>query len=251
MQINASTDSIVDEIRDLTDTDSTSYTIAAIIRRVNAAYEELVGDIVNADGTWQFDDTNHTDLPRGLGTLVEGQETYSFASEYLQIQQIEVLDTHNQYIKLQPIDVLDLRDQSPQEYFGVDSSGNPQTGLPQYFDQVGDTIFLYPAPTAGQVTLTNGIRVWFKRTVDLFTTSDTSQSPALPSPYHVLLAYMAALPYDAKYHQQRVPWLERKIGSPDPVSPYYGGMRKSLVEFYAQREKSRIARLTTEVISHD
>ena len=219
------------------------------MRRINAALEELVGDIINADGTFQFDDTNQTDLPRGTGTLVEGQQTYTFASEYLQITMIEVKDSNGNWYKLKPLDQDDLGDRSPDEYFGL-TSGSPTKGAVEFFDQLGDTIFLYPSPTSTSVTLSGGIRIWFKRTVDLFTTADTTQSPGLPSTHHILLAYMAALPYNAVYHPDRIPWLVKKIGSNDPRDPHYGGMRKSLIEHYAHREKTKRHVMKHKKIQH-
>jgi len=232
MQLNpGSSNGILDEINSLCSTDATSYPTADKVRRVNSAYEELIGDIINADGTWQYDDTNLTDQPIGSGNLVEGQEDYSFASEYLQIEQVEILDSNSPavYHKIKPLDRSELGDMSTEEYFGVTGAGNPQTGFPEYFDQVGDTIRLYPAPTSASVTLTAGIKIYFKRTADLFTTADTTQEPGLPSTHHVLLAYMASVPYCAVYKQNLVPWLEKKIDS----------MKKTLIEHYAHREKAK------------
>ena len=107
MQFNshATNQDLVSEARDLVDADSTSYPIAAVTRRINIGYETLIGKILEADGDWQWDDTNYTNLPRGTGTLVEGQESYSFSSEYLNIQMVEVLDNASpaRYIKLKPM----------------------------------------------------------------------------------------------------------------------------------------------------
>ena len=231
--------SIIHELWDLCDSDIDGMPLATAVRRVNAMYEELVALIINADGTWEFDDSNYTDLPRGKGTLVEGQENYTFASQYLQISQIEILDTNNRYIKIKPLDKTELGDLSPQEYFGVDSSGNPKKGFPQYFDQIGRTIFLYPAPSSANITLANGLRVWFKRTIDLFTTADTTQEPALPSTHHILLAYMAAIPYCMKYKPTRVAWLEKKTDE----------MKSTLMKHYGQREKARRKQMTMAPIS--
>ena len=176
---------------------------------------------------WQYDDTNLTDLPRGTGTLVEGQQTYSFASEYLEVTMIEIKDVNGNWRRSKQIDHSDFADISLDEYFGVDSSGNPQKGFPYYYDILGDTIFLYYAPTSTQVTLASGLRVTFKRTADLFTTADTTQSPGLPSTHHVLLAYMAAQPYNMIYHPDRVPLVEKKINE----------MRVSLLAHYSRRNK--------------
>ena len=62
--------SLIHEIWDLCDADITSYPLRGVVRRVNSAIEALVGKIINTDGTWQFDDTNYTDLPVGTGTLI-------------------------------------------------------------------------------------------------------------------------------------------------------------------------------------
>ena len=129
---------------------------------------------------------------------------------------------------------------SRKEYFGTDSSGNPLKGTPQYFDVLGDTIFLYPAPAAASVTLTAGMRVWFKRTVDLFTTSDTTQEPGLPSPYHSLLSYMASLPYCIKFKKDRVASYQIKANQ----------MTADLLSFYGHREKYRRKIIKTKHISY-
>lgn len=233
---NSTSQDLVSEVRDLCDADSTSYPIAQITRRINSGYETLIAKILEADGDWQWDDTNYTTLPRGLGTLVEGQEVYSYASEYLNVQMVEILDVGSPaiYRKIKPIDSLDLGDLSPQEYFGKTSAGNPQTGFPEYYDKLGDTIILYPAPTATHVTLANGIRVWFQRTADLFTTTDTTQEPGLPSPFHVLLAYYAAIPYCAIYKKDRVAWLEKK---------WEDGV-KDLMKHFGKREKDKKPKMT-------
>ena len=227
---HASSQDLTSEIDLLCDSNLTSYPLADKVRRINYSLEELISEIINADGTWQYDDTNHTDLPVGTGALVEGQESYSFAAEYLQIESIEILDLDgNRYRRIKPVDNIDLKGQGPDDYFGVDDSGNPTKGYPEWYDINGDTIRLYPAPAATSVTLAAGLKVWFKRTADLFTTSDTTQEPGLPSTHHVILAYMAAIPYCQSYKPNRVPLFEKKVDA----------MKKTLIKHYAHREKDR------------
>lgn len=230
--------SIIHEVWKLCDANITSYPLNDVVRRTNAGLEELIALILNIDGTWQWDDTNQTTLPRGKGTLVEGQEAYSFSAEYLQIEAVEILDTNSVYRRIEPLDHSELGGQSPQEYFGM-TSGNPNTGFPTHFDQVGDTIILYPAPTSTSVTLANGIRVWFKRTADLFTVSDTTQEPGIPSTHHIMLAYMAAIPYCMAYKQNRVALYEKKVDE----------MKKTLLAHYGNREKSKRKVATMKQIS--
>lgn len=220
---------ICQEIDRLCDSDDTAYPRLAKTSRVNQAMEELVGEIILQDGKWQYDDTNYTTLPRGLGTLVEGQQTYSFASEYLDIEAVEIKDLQGNFRRIKPIDHKDLDGMSPDEYFGT-NSGTPLTGMPEWYDKVGDTIFLYPTPTATYVTLASGIRVWFKRAPQAFTatsatTADTTE-PGLPSSYHVLLAYMAAIPYCMSYKPERVALYEKKKDE----------LKKKVLAFYGKRE---------------
>src|SRR3990167_1623841 len=90
------------EARLLCDADTTSYEAADLLRRVNQAYETVIGWILGADGLWQFDDSNFTDLPIGTGTLVSGQLTYTFASDFLDIEEVDILDVDGTYQRIHP-----------------------------------------------------------------------------------------------------------------------------------------------------
>src|SRR3990167_4834842 len=196
------------------DSDDTSYPRLAKTAEVNDGLEELVGILVSADGVLQFDDTNYTDAPRGLGTLVEGQSYYTYASEYLKIEAVDILGLDGVYRRIKQIDISELSGLSPEEYFGIESGGGIKKGLPEYYDPEGDSFRLYPAPTSTSCTLVNGYRIWFKRTASLFTPVSTTAAdttePGIPSPYHKLLVYYASIPYCVKYKKDRVAWLEKK-----------------------------------------
>src|SRR3990167_8472048 len=158
--------SLIHEAWDFLDADITSYPLAKVFRRFNMALEKLVGIAINTDGVFEYDDTNYTSLPVGTGTLVEGQESYSFASEYLKIKRVKVKDTDLQWRLLKQIDQSDLQasGMTIEEYFGLDSSGNPEKAFPTHYDILGDTIRLYPAPTSTSVTLTAGLKIDRKST---------------------------------------------------------------------------------------
>lgn len=239
---HATNQDLVSETRDLCDADSTSYPIEKVTRRINIGLEKLVGEAVTADGSWDFDDTNFTDQPISRGTLVEAQSYYSFTTEYLKVLHVDVLNTDGRtYKRLKQITRDDLGGLTPEEYFGTNSGGtypnNIATGSPQYYDILGDSIVLYPAPTSTSVTLTNGLRVTFKRTVDLFTTTDTTQEPGIPSPFHYLLAVYAALWYCMLYKKDRVPAL--KLEWEDGV--------KKLIKFYSKRNPDRRPIMTNKI----
>ena len=218
------------EIRDLCDADTTSYPSATLLRRVNNSLEVLVGKIINADGTWQFDDTNYTDMPVGTGALVSGQSLYSFASEYLQIEEVMILNLGGIYQRIKPFDPMELG-MSFDEWTNS-STGTPPDGVPEYYDKVGDSIRLDKSPTATYVTLTAGLKVRFKRTADLFTTAQVTTGtkvPGIASPYHVLIAYMSAIPYCMAYKKDRVALYEKKVDE----------LTRDMIKFYAKREKDK------------
>src|SRR5258708_4090301 len=110
MQFNSETNNqdLISEIHSLCDSDSTSYPINPMTRRINSALEDFVGKIINVDGTWEYDDTNYTDLPVGTADLVEGQESYTFASEYLKIKRMKVKTLQNKWRTLRQIDQQDF-----------------------------------------------------------------------------------------------------------------------------------------------
>jgi len=212
--------SLVHECWNLCDADITSMPLATVTRRFNLGLEELVGEIINADGTWQFDDTNNTNLPIGTQTLIASQSAYSFNDKFLQIERVKIKDVNGDWQILHPIDELDLGDIAIEEYFTA-------TGLPTHYDKVGDdTIKLYPAPTAATCTLVSGLKIHFKRTAHLFAVDDTDATPGLPSTHHKILCYMAAIPYCMSYKQNRVALYEKKVDE----------MKKTLHKFYDHRE---------------
>ena len=232
---------ISQEIDRLCDTTDTSYPRAQKTARVNDALETVVGWIITADGTWQFDDENFTTLPLARYTLTSGQHSYAFNDKFLAVEEMQILPASGGLFRqLKPIDSDDLGGVSFEEYFGITVSGSTFTapsGLPEYYDKQANNIKFDKAPTATYVTLDNGLRVRFKRTGSLFTVAtDTAADATVPgfaSPFHVILAWMGARPYVATYHPNRVAMLDKWIGDTTPTPT---GMKKDILKFYARRQ---------------
>ena len=221
--------------RFLVDADSTSLTAANLLIFVNNAYEEIVGKIIGLDGTWQFDDTNFTDLPIGTTTLVAGQNDYSFDSSQIEILKVAVKDNSGNYQFLQPVN-LDEYSVPLEEVFEVN-------GLPTHYDKSGSSVFLYPAPASGSVTLAQGLKIWFQRTASVFTSAEVTtgtKKPGFASPWHQILSYKAALPYAMNYKKDRVPLLLSEIQR----------MEVELLNHYARREKDVPKGLSMAGINH-
>lgn len=239
MQFNdASTkQGICQEIDDLCDTDSTSYPLARKVRRVNAALQRVTGWIIGADGFWEFDDTNYTTLPIGTGDLVAGQQGYTFAQEFLDILTVKVKDKNGNFQIIKPIDQKET--DIPLEQLAL------VDGFPQWYDKNADGLKLIPAPSAAVVTLPAGLKVEFQRTGVAFTAASTTTEPGFVSLYHIVLAYMAAVPHSMSYKKDRVPWLEKQIG--DTIPPT--GLKRDIINFYSRREKDKRKKATMKPIS--
>lgn len=213
------------EARLLCDADTTSYPAAALLRRINDAYERVVGWILDSDGTWQFDDTNYTAFPRGYKNLVANQYDYSFDEEMLQIEEVHVKDNSGDYYMLRPIDPRDYDEPLTQIF---DTAGKPI-----YYDKDGGSIILYPAPASGDVTLTNGLRVHYRRTADIFTSAQVTagtKEPGFASPWHYILSYMAAIPYCQAYKKDRVQEYKETVEK----------MKNELIAHYSRRETDKV-----------
>ena len=203
-------ENIIIAMRALVDADSTAYPAAALTDigtiRINQAYEEIVGDLIALDRNWKFDDSNYTDLPIGTGTLVAGQQDYGYSVALLSVERVEVLDANGNYQKLTYLDEKDI-DTALSEHYETD-------GMPIQYALRGSSIFLYPAPATGSVTMALGLRVYYQRTASTYTAAQITagtKEPGFASPYHILIAYKAALPYALTYKKDRVPMIMAEI----------------------------------------
>ena len=175
---------LVNKIYFLTTTNSSSFTNADMLIEINNAYERVASLIMEADGRWEWDDSNQTDLPVATTTLVDGQQDYSFATSHLAVDEVSVLDSDGNYQLLKPIDLKDI-DVAPSEYRETD-------GMPVEYDKRGDSIFLYPAPASGSVTLAKGLKIFYQRPPALYTSAEVTTGTKVPgfnSLYHDLIAF--------------------------------------------------------------
>lgn len=179
--------SIIEDIDFLVGTDSTQFPLADKLRLINAHYYNTVSDILEADGNWEFDDTNKTDFPIGTATLVNNQRDYSLPSGIVKLIRVEVLDNGGNYQKLTEFDESET-DEALNEVFSTN-------GLPTHYRTIGNSIELYPKPATGSVTMAAGLKVYYQRTMTEFTTSDASTSPGFDARFHRILSLGAAYDY--------------------------------------------------------
>lgn len=212
----------VDDIHFICETDSTSYPLADMVRNYNRHYYKAVIDAVKAEGRVIFDDTNLTTIPQKTFTWVAGQKQYSFPTDLLKLAAIEVTDAAGNTTRLQEIDLSDP------EFARTITDFEKVSGVPKYYDPRGDSFYVYPAPSATEVTLSDGGTIYYSREIDLITTADTTQEPTLPEPFHRIPNIGAALDWLLvnstvdKYNR----WLSQ-----------YEQLRQEMREFYSSRNK--------------
>jgi len=165
--------------------DTVSYSDNNLIRNINAWYRQVDSWIWDASGKWEYDDSNYNNLPIATTALVASQADYSLPTTARKILRVEVLDSNGNYNKLTQIDQSQITDAM--------SEFQDTTGMPKYYDMVGESIMLYPAPAAANVTTTAGLKLSFSRTIDEFATTDTSTQPGFESNFHRALSIGAAL----------------------------------------------------------
>lgn len=169
---------------------SNSYPIADLTRNANTALDNVVTLILGSDSRWQFDSTNATDLPIGTTALVSGQQDYSFDTEYLVIKSIECSDAQGNWKKLIPIDNYD-EDVALSAFETTD-------GTPKYYDKMGESILLYPAPNyniAPTDTPAGGLRAYFQRKIEYFVVNDTIKEPGFAKHLHKYIPLYCAYVY--------------------------------------------------------
>src|SRR5512137_1242260 len=103
---------IVEDIDFNCDTDSGTYPLAQKVRNVNNWYDKAIAIILGADGRWQWDDTNATDMPVATTSFVDGQQDYTLDTTFLKLLRVEAKDSSGNWVKLKPIDIADLYDSS-------------------------------------------------------------------------------------------------------------------------------------------
>lgn len=177
---------IVTKIYNYTKTNSSSYPAASMLIDINQAYNRVVSLILQADGRWQWDDDNRTDLPIATTTITASQQDYTIAVAHLKLLRAEIKQNGATYFsRLDPIDQVD----------DPGALNNVDTGIPYCYDMQGGSVFLYPIPNYTQAA---SLKLHFQRGPDEFTSGQVTagvKSPGFNSLYHDLIPLWVAYDY--------------------------------------------------------
>jgi len=216
----------------ISETDTTTFPVAPFIRSANTWTRKTIFEIWKNSAGWEFDDSNHTDLPIATTTLVNGQQDYSLPTEALDILRVEVLDSSGDYQLMKLIDKSEVGE-SLSEYYET-------AGMPFQYDLLGNSIFLYPKPSTSQVTAAKGLKLYLSRDIDEFTITDTSQQPGFVNSFHEIIAFGSAYDFAiANGIQNKITILRREIDR----------INLGIEDYYSQRPKGSKKRIMPSIKS--
>lgn len=177
---------IIAEARRLVKATTSSYLTGDIVVSANRAEERITQIIRDSQGRWQWDDSNNEDLPIATTGLFANQQDYELDLSHYRIERLELKGQNqiNFSIKLKPFDISDVH--------CMDVYNSGATGTPEYYDKIGNSLFLYPTPNYTQQT---SLKIFYERGPDYFTDADTTKTPGFNPLFHRLVALWAAYDY--------------------------------------------------------
>ena len=201
---------------------SVSYPIEQKTRDINLALDKVFSLIFEVGGTWQFDDSNHTDYPIITTNIVSGQRDYSFTVDgsgnlVLDIYKVMVADSNGIFFEVFPTD------QQGNTPLSMTDGQNTQGSVLTY-DKTGNGIFLDLIPNYNR---TGGLKVWINRTGSYFTTSDTTKKPGFAGLFHEYLVLRPSYQYAYRKGLSNVNILKNEMLE----------MENAIMEHYKSRER--------------
>lgn len=201
-------------------TDTTTLSLDNFTRSANIWYRNVAYWIWKIQDQWEFDDSTWTTIPIATTTLVANQQYYTLPTTALDVLRVEVMDVNGDYRLLTPIDNTMIKE-ATSEFFET-------AGMPQYYDLVGDSVVLYPKPSADSVTTVKGLKIYLQRDVNPFSTTDRTRQPGFYVSFHPVISYGAA--YDFAFSN----------GLPDKANMLLtelGRFQNNIETHYAKRQK--------------
>lgn len=224
---------IVREIDKNCKSNSVSYPLADKVQDINLALSDAMALAFEAGGTWQFDDSNHTDYPIITTSLFSGQRDYAFTTDeqgnlILDIYKVMArISSTGQYQEIFPIDVQTNND--TESFY----DGQNITGLPYRYDKTANGIFLDPIPNFSS---SDGLKIYINREGSFFTTSDTTKKPGIDPLCHEYLALVPSYKFARTNSLSNVARLEKDMMLAE----------KKIISRYANRERDTENVLTSE-----
>jgi hypothetical protein len=195
------------------------------VRLLNSWYRKADTWIWKAAGDWDFDDSKNTTLPVATTALVDAQADYSLPSNARKVERVEVKDINGNYQLVSPMDKSQITGEAMTEF-------EETNGVPEYYDIVGNSLYLYPAPDATLTCTTSALKLYASRDIVAFTTTmnatTTHLEPGFDSHFHRILSLGAS--YD---------WcLSKGLTKADRIRIELGQLENEIKEFHGSRHRN-------------
>lgn len=165
-------------------TNSTTYTTADKTVDINLSIDKILGFMFPRGGTWQLDDSNHTDYPIIYANIQSGISDYPFTTDeqgnyILDIERVMILPsaTSTEYQDIIPVD-------AQKDPINGISSESSTTGIPEIYDKTANSITIYPIPN---YNVNKGIKVDISREASYFVATDTTKRLGFAHLFHEYL----------------------------------------------------------------
>jgi hypothetical protein len=229
---------IVQLLEDLTSTQSastSSYPLAVKTRDINNAFADYKMISSAASSSWQDDDTNHSDYAEIYGSIVSGQQDYTFTedengNQILDIYRVECKDAAGNWQLLQPYN-------ENLEITALEAQATSR-GTPFRYYKTANGIFLDKTPNYNS---TNGLKIYYNRTPSYFLSTDTTKEPGIPQMFHRYLAYKPAFWY----------WLPKDSNKASIYKSEVDKMEISITEYFNKRAKDERPRIAPKYYDYN
>ena len=221
-------------------TDTTSYTVTDWVRSAKTYCRKAGYSIWRNASGWEFNDLNYTastdNLPFALKDLTGGTQDYTIPTNVLDIQRVEVLGSDGRYRIVNRMTKEEVKEHAMSEYYSTD-------GFPKYYEVRGNYVSLYPAPAAGNVTTTNGLKLYVSRDVTtptmttgsgayrtiVTTTASSFEQPGFHITFHPYIALGCAIDYGVSknYTTEKMANLRNSLKEQEVM----------LFDYYSQRDR--------------
>jgi len=194
------------------------------VRLLNTRYRMADTEIWKAVGDWDFDDSNQTDLPICTTTLVDSQADYSLPSTARKIDRVEVKDANSNWNLVGQIDKSEFPTQAMSEFRETD-------GLPKYYDLVGNSLYLYPAPDETLASTTSALRLYASRDIVAFSTTINATTnavePGFDNHFHRYVSLGASYDWCLTKGLKKTPQLKQQVDEMAfNIQTYYGARNR-------------------------
>ena len=180
---------------------------------VNVAWDDFLSIAFGPDGTWQLDDSNHTDYPFITTNLISGQRDYTFTVDessniILDIYRVmcKTSATGN-YQEIYPVD------QSTPDYLNSESTstfidGQSLTGAPSRYDKIANGVQLDLIPN---YDATAGLKLFVNREPSYFVYTDPTKKAGVSGNLHKWFYIKPAYDYARRHSLAQLPRLELEV----------------------------------------